>query len=212
MTDTLTQLIAKLQPLLLDTGVLFTTATCTSAIRQALKCFNAAAPIHAGDLVTPILGQKEYELDVPTALEIVNVLRQGKDVYSEDHVSLDFDSYFEDGRPFFRLVVAEPVTNTLIVRYTLPHTISGLDSSTDSTLSAFFDTILLDGAAWQACLIRAVGRIETINMNPDIPDPWEKLSLQFKESFDTGLVIAARQSFARVPDSRKWNDSWEGQY
>lgn len=212
MTDTLTQLIAKLQPLLLDTGVLFTTGTCTSAIRQALKCFNAFAPIHAGDLVTPVLGQKEYELDVPTALEIVDVLRQGKDVYSEDHVSLDFDRYFEDGRPFFRLHIAEPVTNTLIVRYTLPHTISGLDSSTDSTLSAYFDTILLDGAAWQACLIRAVGRIETINMNPNIPDPWEKASLKFKEAFDTGLTIASRQSFARVPDPRTWRDDWEGQF
>ncbi len=212
MTDTLTQLIAKLQPLLLDTGVLFTTATCTSAIRQALKCFNAYAPIHAGDLITPALGQKDYELDVPTALSIVDVLRQGNDVYSEDHVPLDFNAYFEDGRPFFRLAAAEPVTNTLIVRYTLPHTINGLDSATESTLSAYFDTILLDGAAWQACLIRAVGRIETINMNPDIPDPWEKLSLQFKESFDAGLVIAARQSFARVSDARKWKDSWEGQF
>jgi len=212
MTDTLTQLIAKLQPLLLDTGILFTTPTCTSAIRQALKCFNAFAPIHAGDLVAPVLGQKEYELDVPTALEIVDVLRQGQDIYLEDHISLDFVTYFEDGRPFFRLAVAEPVTNTLIIRYTLPHTISGLDSSTDSTLSAYFDTILLDGAAWQVCLIRAGGRIETINMNPDIPDPWEKLSLQFKESFDAGLVLAARQSFARVPDPRKWKDSWEGQY
>jgi len=76
MTDTLTQLIAKLQPLLLDDGTRFDTATCTSAIRQALKEFNLAAPIHAGDLVTPVLGQKEYELDVPTALEIVDVLRQ----------------------------------------------------------------------------------------------------------------------------------------
>jgi hypothetical protein len=212
MTDTLTQLIAKLQPLLLDTGILFTTTTCTSAIRQALKHFNSVAPQHAGDLVTPVLGQKEYELDVPTALEIVDVLRQGKDVYAEDHISLSFDRYFEDGRPFFRLHVTEPVTNTLIVRYTLPHTISGLDGSTDSTLSAYFDTILLDGAAWQACMIRAVGRIESINMNPNIPDPWEKAALQFKSAFETGLILASRQQFARVLDSRIWHDSWEGQF
>jgi hypothetical protein len=210
MSDTLTQLIAKLQPLLLDDGTRFTTATCTSAIRQALKEFNLAAPIHAGDLVTPVLGQKEYELDVPTALEIVDVLRMGRDAYLEEHVSLNFDRYFEDGRPFFRLRVAEPTTNTLIVRYLVPHTISGLDSATDSTLPALFDVILLDGAAWQACLIRAAGRIETINMNLDVPDPWTTAALHFEEAFKFGLLNAARQPFPSVPDCRKWNDEWQG--
>jgi hypothetical protein len=116
MTDTLVQLITKLQALLLDDGTRFDTTTCTAAIRQALKIFNTAAPVHAGDLVDTVLGQKEYELDVPSALDIVDVLRQGKDAYTEDHVSLDFDRYFEDGRPFFRLRVAEPTSNTLIVR------------------------------------------------------------------------------------------------
>ena len=212
MTDTLTQLIAKLQPLLLDDGTRFTTATCTSAIRQALKEFNLVAPIHAGDLVTPVLGQKEYELDIPTALEIVDVLRQGLDAYAEEHVSLNFDRYFEDGRPFFRLRVAEPVTNTLIVRYVLPHTINGLDSATDSTLPALFDVVLLDGAAWQACLIRAAGRIESINMNIDVPDPWTTAALHFEEAFRFGLLNASRQSFARVPDPRTWHDEWQGQF
>jgi hypothetical protein len=212
MTDTLTQLIAKLQPLLLDDGTRFTNATCTSAIPQALRHFNQAAPIHAGDLVTPVLGQKEYELDVPTSLEIVDVLRQGKDTYTEDHVSLDFDRYFEDGRPFFRLRVAEPTTNSLIVRYTIPHTINGLDSSTDSTLPALFDVILLDGSAWQACLIRAAGRIESINMNEDIPDPWTNAAEHFKQSFFIGLAMASQQTFAKVPDARAWHDQWAGQY
>jgi hypothetical protein len=212
MTDTLTQLISKVQALLLDDTSRFTTVTCTAAIRQALKLFNQCAPIHAGDLVDTVEGQKEYELDVPTAMDIVDVLRQGKDAYGEDHVSLDFDKYFEDGRPFFRLRIAEPTSNTLIVRYTIPHTISGLDSSTDSTLSALFDVILLDGAAWQACLIRAAGRIEAINLNDDVPDPWQDVAKHFKQSFYTGLAFASGQTFPRVPDGRVWKDQYQGQY
>ncbi len=212
MTDTLTQLIAKLQALLLDDGTRFDTPTCTAAIRQALKVYNQYAPIHAGDLMDTVLGQKEYELDVPTALDIVDVLRQGKDAYAEDHVSLDFDRYFEDGRPFFRLRVAEPTSNTLIVRYTLPHTISGLDSSTDSTLPAFFDVVLLDGSAWQACLIRSAGRIEAINMNIDVPDPLIVSAEHFKTAFFLGLTLASQQTFAKMPDPRIWGDKWEGQY
>jgi hypothetical protein len=212
MSDTLAQLITKLQALLLDDGTRFDNTTCTAAIRQALKQFNLAAPIHAGDLVTTVLGQKEYELDVPTALDIVDVLRQGKDVYGEDHVSLDFDRYFEDGRPFFRLHVAEPETNTLIVRYTIPHTINGLDSSTDSTLPAIYDAILLDGSAWQACLIRAAGRVETINMNEEVADPWTVAAEHFNQSFSIGLAFASREFFAKVPDPRTWKDSWDGQF
>jgi hypothetical protein len=212
MTDTLTQLIAKLQALLLDDGTRFDTTTCTAAIRQALHLFNLEAPIHAGDVVTAVLGQKEYELDVPTALDIVDVLREGKDAYAEDHVSLDFDRYFEDGRPFFRLRVAEPVANTLIVRYTIPHTISGLDSSTDSTLPALFDVVLLDGAAWQACIIRAAGRVETINMNLEVPDPWQDIAGHFKAAFYLGLSLASQQNYAKVPDPRTWHDIFDGQY
>jgi hypothetical protein len=212
MTDTLAQLITKLQALLLDDGTRFDNTTCTAAFRQALKTFNTAAPIHSGDLVDTVLGEKEYELDVPTALEIVDVLRQGKDAYSEEHVSLDFDRYFEDGRPFFRLRVAEPISNTLIVRYTLPHTISGLDSATDSTLPAIFEVVLLDGAAWQACLIRAAGRIETINMNEEVPDPWITAASHFAQAFFIGLALASQQTYAKVSDPRIWKDQWQGQF
>ena len=210
MTDTLAQIIVKLQELLLDDGTRFTTDTCTAAIRQALKEFNLIAPVHAGTLVTPVTGQKEYELDVENALAIVDVLRQGKDVYTEEHVSLCFDGYFEDGRPYFRLRYAEPETNILIVRYTYPHTINGLDGAADSTLPDLFDVILLDGAAWQACLIRATGRIELINLNDNVADPYTSAAKHFELSFKFGVLAAGDQAFARVPDPRTWKDAWDG--
>ncbi len=212
MTDTLTQLVAKLQSLLLDDGTRFTTATCTAAIRQALKEFNLAAPIHAADLVTAELGIKEYELPDITAMQIIDILRQGQDTYAENHTPLAFDAYFEDGRPFFRLHVAEAAGNILIARYTTPHTVYGLDSATDSTLSAIFDAILLDGAAWQACIIRAAGRIETINLNSDVPDPWQDIAEKFHFAFTVGLLTASRQKPPHLPDFRSWNDEWVGQY
>lgn len=212
MTDTLTQIIAKLQILLLDDGTRFDVTTSTAAIRQALKYFNLAAPIHAGTLMDTVLGQKEYELDVPAALEIVDVLRQGKDTYAEDHVSLNFDRYFEDGRPFFRLHSAEPTTNTLIVRYTIPHTIDELDGETDSTLSPLQDIILLDGAAWQACLVRAAGRVESINLADKVTVTYRQMAVNFKALFDIGILKMSHQTFASLPDARRWGDKWEGQY
>jgi hypothetical protein len=61
--------------------------------------------------------------------------------------------------------------------------------------------VLLDGAAWQACLIRAAGRIETINMNIDVPDPWQSIAAHFKTAFYLGLSLASQQNFAKIPYS-----------
>lgn len=213
MSDTLAQLVTKLQALLLGDATTFTTATCTAAIRQALKDLNLAVPMHAADLVEAVAEQKEYELEEITALEIVDVLRQGLDTYADYNISLDFDAYFEDDRPFFRLRVPQTEPTMLIVRYTLPHTINGLDSETDSTLSALYNIVLLDGAAWQACLIRAAGRIETINMNEEISRNFRLMAEHFKLAFDLGLSRLALRKFpVGESDCRVWKDNWSDQF
>jgi len=45
MSETLTSLVTRIQAQLLDDGTLFTTATITAGIRQALAEFNRRAPI-----------------------------------------------------------------------------------------------------------------------------------------------------------------------
>ena len=49
MTQTLTQLTAEVQAMFIDDGTRFTAATVTAAVRQALKDFNAAAPVRAAE-------------------------------------------------------------------------------------------------------------------------------------------------------------------
>lgn len=146
MSDTLTQLVAKLQALLLGDSTTFSTTTCTAAIRQALKQLNLTIPAHATETIDAVSEQYEYELSDSKALEIVDVLREGLDTYADINISLDFDGYFEDDRPFFRLRAPQSAGTTLIARYTNPYTISGLDSETSSTLPALYDVVLLDGA------------------------------------------------------------------
>ena len=57
MTDTLTQLVTKLQALLLGDSTTFTTATCTAAIRQAFKQLNMTVPSHAAEIVSAVTDQ-----------------------------------------------------------------------------------------------------------------------------------------------------------
>ncbi len=211
MTQTLTQLISQVQTMFIDDGTRFTTPTCTAAVRQALKDFNAAAPVHAAETRAVVAGQYEYEIEDPACLQVVDVLLEGTDALAEDHVPQVFLPHVEDSRWFIRLQT--PLgSGTLIFRYTIPYTVSGLDSSLDSTLPALFDAVLLDGACYYCCVIRAASRIEQINLNPNVPDPWQAIAELYKTAFQAGLALAAQQGFAKVPDkpyaTRTWQDEW----
>jgi hypothetical protein len=213
MSDTLTQLIAKLQALLLGDATTFSTETCTAAIRQALNHLNLNIPQHAAETQAAVSQQYEYQLTDLSALLVVDVLREGSDTYNEYNISIPFDAYFEDDRPCFRLRFPEATGTTLIVRYAKPYTINGLDSATDSTIPDQYIPTLLDGSAWQACVVRAAGRVETINMNADVTVNWSKMAETFRLAFDLGLINLARRRFpVSEPRTQGWGDKWEGQW
>lgn len=211
MSDSLTTLISRVQAGLGDDGTIFTTGICTAAIREALRQFNTTAPVHAADLVTGVDDQYEYEVtDIDTrAIKILDVLRQG-DNADELDISLTYEPYSEDERLFFRLQTPVTTSDTLIVRYTINHTINGLDSQTESTIPAEQDQIIVDGARAEAIMIRAVSRVETINLSKDQTDNYREIAGHFKAAFNAGLANLARTKQAPVgePDTRAWNDSY----
>jgi len=214
MSDSLTILISKIQAFHGDNGTIFTTETCTAAVRAALKTFNLYAPVNAGTLITGANDQYEYELsdEDPKAIFIADILLKGNS--GESDVSLTFDQYNEDERLFFRL--REPVTSsdTLIARYTIPHTVNGLDSEVESTLPAWQDPILVIGAAAQAVMIRARAKVESINLSKDQSDNYRELYNQIQMDFIQELKSITKTKLVAVgaPDARAWNDeyhSWE---
>ena len=198
MTDTLAQLITKLQALLIGTPTTITTATCTAGIRQALLKMNLEAPQHAAELIDAVSEQLEYEISDSSVISIVDVLLQGTDTYNDYNTPLLFDPYFEDDRPFFRLRAPQADGSVLIARYTIPYTINGLDGATASTLPALHDAILLDGAGWQTCLVLAAGHVETINMNVDVTANFEKMAEHFRWAFVAGLANIGRRPTPRA--------------
>ena len=211
MTLTLTQLISQAQAMFIDDGTRFTADTLTAAVRQALKDFNAAAPVRAAETQAVVSGQYEYELTDMTVIQVLDVLLEGTDIAQENHIPLAFNPFFEDGRAWIRLQTPQGAGD-LVIRYLMPHTVSGLDSATESTLQALWDAVLLDGACYYASLMRAASRIEQINLNANVPEPWQAIAETYKLAFHTGLLLAARQPAAHLPDkpshSRTWNDEW----
>jgi hypothetical protein len=208
---TLTQITAQVQAMFIDDGTRFTAATVTAACRQALKDFNAASPAHAAETQDVVSGQYDYELTDMSCVQVLDVLLEGTDTLKENHIPLAFTPYFEDNRAWIRLQV--PLgSGQLIFRYLTLYTVSGLDAGAQSTLPALFDAVLLDGCCYYACVIRAASRIEVVNLNSDVPDPWEKIAQMYRQAFDTGLQLARQQAAPRVPDKiyqpRTWQDEW----
>ena len=211
MTASLTTLISRAQALLGDDGTIFTTALLTAAFRQALTDFNRIAPVHAATLITGVNDQYEYELTDadPLAVTILDILRQG-DNGDELDISITYDPYNEDERVFFRLRLLVTTSETLIARYTIDHTINGLDSATESTIPTEQDQILIGGACWHAILTRATSRVESINLSRDQSDNYREVANHFRTAFNAGLANIGRKKRVPVgePDTRAWNDSY----
>jgi hypothetical protein len=207
MSDNLTTLITKVQAILGDDGTIFSTATVTAAIRQALSEWNMRVPTYAAVTITGVNDQYEYELsdEDANAAEIIDVLRQG-DNNDELDISLTYDAYIEDERLFFRLRYPVTSSETLIVRYTLMQTISGLDSETESTIPNHYNQAMINGGAYFAIFSRAVSKIETVNLSRDQSDNYREMAGYFGSAFAMRMAQASRTRKTPVgePDTRAW--------
>jgi hypothetical protein len=194
MADTLTQLIAKVQILLLDSGTNYSTATCTAAIRQALKDYNKFAPVNDQALLDGIASQHIYPLSDPEYTGLLDVLGVWRNDDNEIETPLEYEFYWEDNAPVIRLACAQAEAEAnIMVRYNIPNTINGLDTATESTLTPYYDQVIVDGGAYYAICIRSCGRIEPINLNRDVAKNLRDSATAYKLAFDAGLAEAGRR-------------------
>lgn len=206
MSDTLTQLIAKVQASLGDDGTYFTTAIVTAAARKALREMNEKYPVNAGTLIDAVTDQHEYTLsdvDFTNLIDVIGVWLNDTD--GDQDIALDYDSYFEDNAPAIRLRVAQSADELLLVRFTTPQTINGLDSETESTLPAWLDPLLVDGISYHALLIRGASRVETNNLSKSTPKDYLEIKATLKEAWLNGLAkLAARRLPVSQPNTAAW--------
>ena len=209
MSDDLSTLITKVQNTLGDaSATYFTSEICTAGIREALSEFNLAAPRAMKTTVAVVADQKEYSVTAldAGALAVSDVLEQ--DASGEDDEPLEHDAYVEAGVLTFRLRTALK-SGTLVVRYTKPHTIDGLDSESTSTLAAVWDQAIVMGGAYHALLVRAAARVEANNFDRSASDNYREVAAPFREAFEAFLAKAASENppVSERP-ARAWNDEW----
>jgi len=190
MTETLTTLIARIQVQLLDDGTLFSTATVSAAVRQALAAFNRSAPINGAELIAVDSTMLQYELTGGSfpdlVLDVHDVLLNDDD--GDEDEPLEYDPIFEDNRIWIRLRDYEQSGN-LLIRFAQPHTINGLDSETESTMTTDQEQVLVDGACGYSIAMRLQKPIEQINLNDpsSIVASYEKAAIRYMTLFAVGL-------------------------
>ena len=120
-------------------------------------------------------------------------------LYDEDPdaiVELPFYAYLRDEQWIIETRSEVSAGEVLQISYSTIHTIDGLDSAAGTTLAAADEPIIHVGAAGRAAQMRALDRIETINMNPDVVQMYKLLAADYLFFFsqmsdkEPGIILA----------------------
>jgi hypothetical protein len=164
------------------TNVIFSNDNVDTALRWALAEYSVRRPLI-----------RTYMLDVDTTT-VIHVLPADfatrhitkVELYNADPDAITeraFYAYIRDEQWTIETKLAVEAGEVLQVSYSDTHTVDGLDSASGTTVPEADEYILQVGAAGRAAQMRALDRIETINMNKDVVAAYQKLALDYLLTF-----------------------------
>lgn len=163
---------SRLRDLLEDSAAQrFSQELLTAAFRQALEEINLCLPPILSAEFDVTAGSRELNLsglEPCRYLISLSFIRPGG--AARDLVAgANFSYRLRDGTPVVDFIgVAVPrAGERLLVCYASGYTIAGFDGGTATTLPAVLESALVNGAAAQACLLRAGNLVERYGRNPD---------------------------------------------
>lgn len=179
-----------LQVLQDPTGKRYDEPTLAEAVRQALDLINQRLPnIVTSDFTVTTAGRSQALTGLENCLYLVSLCVNPGEVPSELEPENGFSYRFQNGVPtlYFPGVTYPQVRDVLRATCALPHTLSGLDSATQTTLPPACVNALVDGAGGQACLMRAACLTEAYGARTVEVTRLFELSRSLMERFDQSL-------------------------
>jgi hypothetical protein len=169
-------------------NAIFSNNDVDQALRWALSEFSARRPFIRTYQFTVISTNGVHNLPADfTTRHITNV-----ELYDEDPdsiVDLVYYAYQRDEQWIVQTKYDVSAGEVLQISYSVIHTIDGLDSAAGTTLATSDEPFIHFGAAGRAAQMRALDRIETINMNPDVVQKYKLLAADYLSSFASFLII-----------------------
>lgn len=207
--STLAQLIDLVQLELDDSAATYyTDALVTAAIRDALDDVDRSAPAYGEANLTTIADQYDYDLtDVdPDLIQVYEVL------YGDDEPQTQYPGwyfYHAAGVPtlYFRTIITD---STITFRYTLRHTISGLDSASGTSLLTDQEKEFVNAAAAYSLKMRATSRTESVTLQQNVAEMLIKQADERMTRWQRVLRDWSRRYAPKQTDNLTpiWNDEW----
>ena len=175
MSD-LTDFRTKVLNLLSDTGnAIFSNDNVDQALRWALSEFSFHRPLIRTYLFIVEATTRIHGLSTDfITRQITNV-----QLYNDDFnliIDVPFYAYLRDESWVIETRDYISAGETLQISYSAIHTIDSLDSASGTTIVDADEPIIHIGAAGRAAQMRALDRIETINMNPQVAQLYRLLA------------------------------------
>ncbi len=191
MIDLTTMKTRVLQVLEDPTGKRFDDASLEEAMLQALSLLNEHQPnISVLSFTVSSSGRDQTLTGLGNCIYLISIQMNPDDAYRHEVEPGNSYTYrFQDGNPILRFLErnAPQAGDVIRVTYAAPHTLSGLDGATSTTLPAVCASALVNGAAGQACLLRASLLCEAYGSRPAETSRLLELSRVLMANFEHGL-------------------------
>jgi hypothetical protein len=173
------------------TGKRFDDAALAEAIRQAMNLINERLPnIAICTFTVTVSGRDQTITGMDNCMYLVSIQVNPDDAYRHEVEPGNSYTYrFQDGNPVLRFLERNtPQAGDVIrIAYAAPHTLWGLDGATTTTLPSACASALVNGAAGQACLLRASLLCEAYGSRPVETTRLLELSRILMASFENNL-------------------------
>ncbi len=168
--------------------VIFTDNDVDQALRWALSEYS---------LHRPLIRTYQYSVDTTTAMhqlpaDFITRHVTKVELWNSDPdsiVDLAFYAYYNDEQWMINTRFQVEAGEVLQISYSDVHFIDGLDAAAGTTVPDADETLLELGAAGHAALMRALNRVETINMNPDVVKTYRETAADYLSCFAGLLTI-----------------------
>ncbi len=185
---TLTALNPRVLQALQDpAGKRYDESTLAEAMRQVLDLINQSLPnIVTRDFTVTTGGRSQTLTGLENCLYLISLCVNPTEGSSELEPEIGFSYRFQNGVPtlYFPGINYPQVGDVLRVTCALPHILSGLDDVIETTLPPACVNALVDGAAGQACLMRAANLSEAYGTRTGEVTRLLDLSRTLMERFD----------------------------
>ena len=181
------------------TNVIFSADNVDQALRWALAEYS---------LRRPLIRTYQFSVDSSTGIhnlpvDFITRHITKVELYNADPDAITecaFYAYIRDEQWVVETSREVAAGSVLQISYSVVHQVDGLDSAAGTTIPAADETLLQTGAAGRAALMRALDRIETINMNKGVVSEYRALADQYLRTFTDLLALRSGVVFSPIPD------------